>query len=40
MYFGFDDISISFGKKEILRNITMDFEKGKINPWQSAGRAE
>ena len=30
MYFGFDDISISFGKKEILRNITMDFEKGKI----------
>ena len=30
MYFGFEDVSISFGKKEILRNITMDFEKGKI----------
>lgn len=30
MYFGFDNISIAFGKKEILRNITMDFEKGKI----------
>ena len=30
MYFGFDGISISFGKKEILRNVTMDFERGKI----------
>ena len=30
MYFGFEDISITFGKREILSNITMDFEKGKI----------
>lgn len=30
MYFGFDNISIAFGKKEILNNVTMDFEKGKI----------
>lgn len=30
MYFGFENVSITFGKKEILRNITMDFEKGKI----------
>ncbi len=29
MYFGFDNISIAFGKKEILNHITMDFEKGK-----------
>ena len=30
MYFGFEDISITFGKREILSNIPMDFEKGKI----------
>ena len=30
MYFGFENISIAFGKKEILRDVTMDFEKGKI----------
>lgn len=30
MYFGFDNVSIAFGKKEILRDISMDFEKGKI----------
>lgn len=31
MYFGFKDISISYGKKEILKNVTLEFEKGTIN---------
>ena len=30
MYFGFDNVSIAYGKRQILENITMDFEKGKI----------
>ncbi len=30
MYFGFDNVSITYGKRQILENITMDFEKGKI----------
>lgn len=30
MYFGFQDVSITYGKRTILENITMDFEKGKI----------
>lgn len=30
MYFGFDNVSISYGKRKILENITMDFEKGKL----------
>mgnify|MGYP003300841752 CR=1 FL=1 len=30
MYFGFQDISITYGKRQILHNITMEFEKGKI----------
>ncbi len=28
MYFGFDKISVSFGKKQILDNVSMEFEKG------------
>ncbi len=30
MYFGFDHVSIAYGKKEILKDISMEFEKGKI----------
>ena len=30
MYFGFDHISITYGKKQILNDICMEFEKGKI----------
>lgn len=30
MYFGFDNVSITYGKRQILEDITMDFEKGKI----------
>lgn len=30
MYFGFDHISIAYGKKQILDDICMEFEKGKI----------
>lgn len=30
MYFGFDNVSITYGKRQILENITMDFEKGKV----------
>ncbi len=30
MYFGFDNVSISFGKKNIVKNITMEFKKGEI----------
>lgn len=30
MYFGFDHVSIAYGKKEILNDISMEFEKGKI----------
>ena len=30
MYFGFDNVTITFGKRTILENITMDFERGKI----------
>ncbi len=30
MYFGFDNISIAYGKRQILENVTMDFEKGRI----------
>ena len=30
MYFGFDNVSITYGKRQILENITMEFEKGKI----------
>ncbi len=28
MYFGFDSISVSFGKKQVLDNVSMEFEKG------------
>ncbi|MCM1131520.1 MAG: ABC transporter ATP-binding protein [Roseburia sp.] len=31
MYFAFDDISIHYGKKNILEHITLDFKKGSIN---------
>lgn len=30
MYFGFQDISIHYGKRQILDNVSMEFEKGKI----------
>lgn len=30
MYFGFDHVSIAYGKKQILGDISMEFEKGKI----------
>lgn len=30
MYFGFQNVSIAYGKKKILSDISMDFEKGKI----------
>lgn len=30
MYFGFKDISIKYGKKQILSNVYVDFPKGKI----------
>lgn len=30
MYFGFDHVSIAYGKKRILENVSMEFEKGKI----------
>ncbi len=30
MYFGFKDISISYGKKEVIKDLTLDFPKGKI----------
>lgn len=30
MYFGFENVSISYGKHDILRNVNMEFEKGKI----------
>ena len=30
MYFGFHHVSISYGKKEILEDVSMEFEKGKI----------
>lgn len=30
MYFGFEDITIAYGKKEVISNIHMDFPKGKI----------
>lgn len=31
MYFAFKDISIHYGKKNILNHITMEFKKGSIN---------
>lgn len=30
MYFGFDHVSIAYGKKQILEDVCMEFEKGKI----------
>lgn len=30
MYFGFEDVSITYGKRRLLEHITMDFEKGRI----------
>lgn len=30
MYFGFNNISISYAKKEILKDITLEFTKGEI----------
>lgn len=30
MYFGFEHVSISYGKKQILDDICMEFEQGKI----------
>ena len=30
MYFGFQDISIAYGKQKILEDIQMDFKRGKI----------
>ncbi len=30
MYFGFQNVSIAYGKKEVLNDISMDFERGMI----------
>lgn len=30
MYFGFEHISIAYGKKQILQDVTMEFERGRI----------
>jgi len=30
MYFGFQNVSIAYGKRQILEDVTMEFEKGKI----------
>lgn len=30
MYFGFENLSIAYGKRQILDGVCMDFEKGKI----------
>lgn len=30
MYFGFQNVSIAYGKRRILEDVTMEFEKGKI----------
>lgn len=30
MYFGFDNISISYGKKEVIKGLCVEFPKGKI----------
>ena len=30
MYFGFNNISIAYGKRTILEDVSMEFEKGKI----------
>lgn len=30
MYFGFENISISYGTKKVINNLTADFQKGKI----------
>ena len=30
MYFGFQDITIAFGKRTILEHVTMDFQRGKL----------
>jgi iron complex transport system ATP-binding protein len=30
MYFGFKDISIKYGKKQVISNVNIDFPKGKI----------
>ena len=30
MYFGFQDITIVFGKRTILEHVTMDFQQGKL----------
>lgn len=30
MYFGFDHVSIAYGKKRVIEDVCMEFEKGKI----------
>lgn len=30
MYLGFDNVSVAYGRKRILDNVTMEFERGKI----------
>lgn len=30
MYFGFDHVSIAYGKKHVIEDVCMEFEKGKI----------
>lgn len=30
MYFGFSNISIQYGKKEVLKDVTLEFPKGKV----------
>lgn len=30
MYFGFEHITIGYGKKRVINDMTMEFPKGKI----------
>lgn len=30
MYFGFQNISISYGKKDVIQNLTLDFPRGEV----------
>ena len=30
MFFGFESISVSYGKKQVLRNLTLEVPRGKI----------
>ena len=30
MYFGFENVSVAYGRKQILNNVTLSVEKGEI----------